>query len=175
MSAQPLMYRKPGAGVKLSRPAWIAVFVVAAGFAMFMIGSFIPTSRRTDQFMCSVCGKEKTHVQCDVVGFVYRDRTIESTDTCGDIYERLIGLPHQHQWAPDGHSIGCGNLWGYGGVGCGGSGERAEAVYDALKAIESDFRNRPIEERRALYAMMQQMTTSSEIQAFVRDQKAVVR
>jgi hypothetical protein len=141
--------------------------VVAAAAAIVMVcwvgSSLVPCSRASREESCVVCGAERHVWTSYIMGFQSGHEESEGQSEFVDIYDRLVGEPHTHAWLVTAHSTAHGNLWGYGGIGEGGSTPPQIEVTEVAIRWMKRFADRGLQERRQIYGRLRSCRSQEEV------------
>ncbi len=133
---------------------WICFFGVLSCLIVF--------SRHNRSAGCVICGMTRQEIRYECMGVQYWSKTIHDSKT-SEIYNTLIAVPHQHQWAEMGYSSGHGTIWGGEAVGCGGKLDpHIRLVGLSLQLIQNGFMDYPLNFRRQFHSTLCKCASQKE-------------
>jgi hypothetical protein len=110
--------RKGDSAVEIKRRrkrCWsVGLLALAVMLLVIALGTVFQVRRQeTWGYTCRICGATRDKTVTYLFGLpVWLKRTGVHPQSGTNIYQELIGEPHEHEWAGDGHSVDYGNIWG---------------------------------------------------------------
>lgn len=142
--------------------------VACIGSVLWVGGSLVPCSRVTQVDSCAICGTERETKRSYICGIQTKQGQVVYATDFTERYDKFVAEPHSHDWMRTAHSRSSGGLWGYSGVGCGGSTPpRVEVMEMAVSWID-EFERRPIEVRRLVYRRLVECKSPEEVVPMVK-------